>query len=62
MRKSIAALNEFTIDGVATNLEFLQAILSDKDFRDGLVDVDWLGSRLADLVPEVGPTNTLREC
>ncbi|MFI2591648.1 biotin carboxylase N-terminal domain-containing protein, partial [Rhodococcus erythropolis] len=55
VRKSIAALSEFTIDGVATNLEFLQAILSDKDFRDGLVDVDWLGSRLADLVPEAGP-------
>lgn len=55
VRKSIAALSEFAIDGVATNLEFLQAILSDKDFRDGLVDVDWLGSRLADLVPEVGP-------
>ena len=55
MRKSIAALSEFAIDGVATNIEFLQAILSDKDFRDGLVDVDWLGSRLADLVPDVGP-------
>nr|WP_308252569.1 biotin carboxylase N-terminal domain-containing protein [Rhodococcus qingshengii] len=55
VRKSIAALSEFAIDGVATNIEFLQAILSDKDFRDGLVDVDWLGSRLADLVPGVGP-------
>jgi len=55
VRKSIAALSEFAIDGVATNIEFLQAILSDKDFRDGLVDVDWLGSRLADLVPDVGP-------
>ncbi|MDI9917202.1 carboxyl transferase domain-containing protein [Rhodococcus sp. IEGM 1379] len=54
VRKSIAALDDFAIDGVSTNISFLRAILSDKDFRESLIDVDWLGSRLVDLVPEVG--------
>ena len=52
VRKSIAALDEFAIEGIATNLLFLRAILSEKDFRDGVVDIDWLEGRIADLVPE----------
>ncbi|MGC0366826.1 acetyl/propionyl-CoA carboxylase alpha subunit [Rhodococcus sp. 27YEA15] len=55
VRKSIAALDEFVIHGVDNNISFLSAILSDKDFRNGLVDIDWLGSRLADLVPVASP-------
>lgn len=52
VRKSISALDEFVIEGVETNIAFLRAILSDKDFREGSIDVDWLSGRIVDLVPE----------
>ncbi|GAA4490586.1 carboxyl transferase domain-containing protein [Rhodococcus olei] len=50
VRKTDAALREFTVEGVATNIAFLRAVLSDKDFGSGVVDTAYLGERIADLV------------
>ncbi|WP_137874123.1 carboxyl transferase domain-containing protein [Rhodococcus sp. Q] len=54
IRKSDAALREFTVEGVATNIGFLLAILGDKDFGSGTVPTTFLGERIADLVPAPG--------
>lgn len=54
IRKSDAALREFTVEGVATNIGFLLAILGDKDFGSGTVPTTFLGERIADLVADTG--------
>ena len=47
--KADAALAEFDIEGIATNIAFLRAILSDKTFEPGAVSTSWLGDHLVDL-------------
>ncbi|CRK50229.1 Acyl-CoA carboxylase [Rhodococcus sp. RD6.2] len=54
IRKSDAALREFTVEGVATNIGFLLAILGDKDFGSGFVPTTFLGERISDLVADTG--------
>ncbi|MBD0323063.1 MAG: ATP-grasp domain-containing protein, partial [Aldersonia sp.] len=51
-RKAEVALSEFVIDGVATNQEFLRAVLTDPEFLAGPVDTGYLDRRIADLVAE----------
>ncbi|MBS4100456.1 acetyl-CoA carboxylase family protein [Tsukamurella paurometabola] len=50
--KADAALGEFVIDGVGTNVELLRAVLTDPEFRSGPVDTGYLARRIGDLVPE----------
>lgn len=50
VRKTDTALREFTVEGVATNIAFLRAVLADKDFGSGVVTTSYLGERMADLV------------
>lgn len=50
VRKADAALREFTVGGVTTNLPLLRAILADKDFGNGNVTTSYLGGRLPELV------------
>lgn len=49
VRKADAALGSFVIEGIATNIELLRAVLSDKDFRAESVHTGWLGERIGDL-------------
>ncbi|WP_072690921.1 acetyl-CoA carboxylase family protein [Rhodococcus marinonascens] len=46
-RKTVSALAEFVIEGVPTNIGFLQAILADPDFFNGSVDTDFLTERMS---------------
>ncbi|MFH5209750.1 carboxyl transferase domain-containing protein [Antrihabitans sp. NCIMB 15449] len=48
IRKAHNALANFAIGGVATNIAFLRAILSDNEFGEGPVATTWLGHRIAD--------------
>lgn len=49
-----AALKEFIVHGVVTNIDFLQAMLSHSDFADGKVTTRWVETALqsGDLLPE----------
>ncbi|RZK96070.1 MAG: ATP-grasp domain-containing protein [Rhodococcus sp. (in: high G+C Gram-positive bacteria)] len=49
-RKAEAALAEFVIEGVPTNIGFLRAILTDPGFADGVVGTDHLAERMSALV------------
>ncbi|MEV0948716.1 carboxyl transferase domain-containing protein [Rhodococcus sp. NPDC049939] len=49
-RKAAAALTEFLIEGVPTNIGLLQVILRDPDFSDGIVDTNFLDERTSTLV------------
>ena len=49
-RKARTALSEFTIEGIATNIEFLRELLSDSDFKSGVVSTSFLDDKLPDLV------------
>ncbi|MFC0451773.1 acetyl-CoA carboxylase family protein [Rhodococcus jostii] len=49
-RKAEAALAEFVIEGVPTNIGFLRAILTDPGFADGVVGTDHLAERMGALV------------
>lgn len=49
-RKADAALAEFVVDGVPTNIGFLRAILTDPGFADGVVGTDYLAERMGALV------------
>ena len=40
--KSIRALNRFNIEGIGTNINFLQEILKHEDFRSGAVTTRWV--------------------
>ncbi|HEX7322144.1 MAG TPA: carboxyl transferase domain-containing protein [Mycobacterium sp.] len=46
VRKAGIALGEFVIAGVETNIGLLREILSDRDFRLGVLSTDWLGQKL----------------
>jgi len=56
-RKADTALADFVIDGMATSIPLLRAVLSENDFRAGMVHTSWLGERIADLAvaPEPAP-------
>ena len=57
LRKTAAALGEFVVDGLGTNLEVLRKIFDDKEFRSGPVTTSWLDERLPDFVdPAVAET------
>ncbi len=45
LRRSERALAEFRVRGVGTNIAFLQAVLADEDFRDGLVTTNFIDQR-----------------
>ncbi len=47
IRRMQAALREFVIHGVTTNLDFLQAVLAHEDFARGEVDTRWVETRFA---------------
>lgn len=52
--KALRALAEFRIEGVKTNVSFLEALLADPAVREGCVDVDFIGreaGRLLDVEP-----------
>ncbi|QLL09317.1 acetyl-CoA carboxylase family protein [Mycobacterium vicinigordonae] len=49
VRKTHAALGEFGIEGVGTNLDFLRELLSDSDFQTAPATTDFLDSRLSRL-------------
>ena len=53
--KTARALSEFRIEGVGTNIPFLQNILAHPDFASGLVHTRWVDETLQELaaVPEV---------
>ena len=50
IRKARRALREFRIDGVATNLAFLQAILAHEDFAANRISTRFIDDNAADLV------------
>ncbi|BAH50646.1 acetyl-CoA carboxylase family protein [Rhodococcus opacus] len=50
VRKADAALAEFVVEGVPTNIGFLRAILADPGFADGVVGTDHLAERMSALV------------
>ena len=41
-----AALKEFVVHGVVTNIDFLQAVLSHTDFQEGIVTTRWVEQQL----------------
>ncbi|HVZ06293.1 acetyl-CoA carboxylase family protein [Rhodopila sp.] len=48
--KASRALGEFRLDGVATSIPFLRAILAHRDFAAGAVHTRWIDEHVADLV------------
>ena len=54
VRKAERALREFRIDGVTTNIPFLQAILTHADFRANRIDTGFIDTRAAALVAAIG--------
>jgi acetyl-CoA carboxylase carboxyltransferase component/acetyl/propionyl-CoA carboxylase alpha subunit len=50
------ALREFRIEGVATNLSFLQALLADEDFRANRINTRFVEARIASLVARANDT------
>ncbi|MGW0036947.1 carboxyl transferase domain-containing protein [Gordonia sp. NPDC003376] len=47
--KTAAALGEFVVEGVSTNIGLLRAILTDGDFVGGAVTTDYLTTRIGEL-------------
>jgi len=47
--KSLRALGEFRIEGVATNLSFLQNVLEHEDFAEGRVHTRWVDEQASSL-------------
>ena len=50
MQKASRALREFRIDGVATNIPFLAAILAHPDFVANRISTGFIETHIADLV------------
>ena len=46
IQRMLAALKEFVVHGVTTNIDFLQAVLSHPDFANGQVTTRWVESNL----------------
>ena len=49
VQRSLRALSEFRIEGVATNIPFLMNVLTNTDFIDGSVHTRWVDEKIADL-------------
>ena len=49
VQRSLRALSEFRIEGVATNIPFLMNVLTSTDFIDGSVHTRWVDEKIADL-------------
>ncbi|MGC4933795.1 carboxyl transferase domain-containing protein [Gordonia sp. DT30] len=49
-RKLEAALHDFDVEGVATNIDLLRAILADKEFGTAAITTGYLEGRIAELV------------
>ncbi len=45
-RRILAALKEFVVHGVVTNIDFLQAVLAHPDFQEGKVTTRWVETTL----------------
>ena len=45
-----AALKDFVVHGVVTNIDFLQSVLSHPDFKNGQVTTQWVEQRLETLI------------
>jgi acetyl/propionyl-CoA carboxylase alpha subunit/acetyl-CoA carboxylase carboxyltransferase component len=64
-RRTAAALAEFQIGGVASNLDFVHAIVSDAAFTNGKFDTGFVGDHLATLLahrrPAVTVTSEIKE-
>ncbi|RRO16902.1 ATP-grasp domain-containing protein [Saccharopolyspora rhizosphaerae] len=56
LAKLDAALGEFAVDGAATNIAFLRALLADEELRAEPVSTAFLGERVQRLVAEAGTT------
>lgn len=54
-RRLARALKEFRIDGVSTNIPFLQNILAHRDFASGTVHTRWVDEHMAELAPPEQP-------
>ncbi|UCF54967.1 MAG: biotin/lipoyl-binding protein, partial [Bradyrhizobium sp.] len=52
--KASRALREFRIDGVVTNIAFLQAVLAHPDFRTNRIATDFIDRNIAELVDAAG--------
>jgi acetyl/propionyl-CoA carboxylase alpha subunit len=50
IRRMEAALKDFIVHGVLTNIDFLQAVLSHPDFQNGQVTTQWVEQSLDSLV------------
>ncbi|MBN9530158.1 MAG: ATP-grasp domain-containing protein [Alphaproteobacteria bacterium] len=62
IRRTERALREFRIEGLATNIPLLQALLADDDFRRNAIHTRFLDERIADLVAaEPAPALFFRE-
>ncbi|HEU4514559.1 MAG TPA: carboxyl transferase domain-containing protein [Nocardioidaceae bacterium] len=53
-----AALAELVVEGPATNVPLLRAVLQHPAFRDGSVTTSFVDDQLADLVPEAAPAGS----
>ncbi|MDP6716527.1 MAG: carboxyl transferase domain-containing protein, partial [SAR202 cluster bacterium] len=49
VQKSLRALSEFRIEGIATNIPFLKNVLSHSDFVDGSAHTRWVDEQIATL-------------
>ncbi len=45
-----AALRDFVVHGVVTNIDFLQAVLSHPDFQNGRVTTQWVEQNMESLM------------
>jgi acetyl-CoA carboxylase biotin carboxylase subunit len=55
IQKLLRALDEYTIQGIRTNLSLFKRILADEDFRKAAIDTGYLERLLA--TPSAGPTD-----
>lgn len=56
-RRTAAALAEFNISGIPTNLDFMHAVLTEPDFASGRFDTDYIASHLQDLLAGRRPSD-----
>ena len=59
IKKMQGALREFIIHGVATNIDFMQAVLAHADFAKGLVTTRWVETKFRWKPPDAAPPEAL---
>ena len=59
IKKMQGALREFIIHGVATNIDFMQAVLAHADFAKGLVTTRWAETKFRWKPPDAAPPEAL---